>query len=316
MSLQELIQIVIGGNREDVRAAQKRIEKYWEQRIRSHRTFKAKKDYAIFLEQIGNFENIKSLDNQVAFIGILKWPFLSIGETNFEFFAQFILKAIQHPSGKIRQAILNAVDWLTISCHLEPEDFYDRRIGKAELETMQRNKNIYFETVKKVEDLLDKYYKPRFGRYKYIDRMPPSIYKSLQYLLVVKLLRTEKYEHSYEQFLHERYGLMPKYTGAQFSDTTEDASDEELDRIRNGIEIELTQLLRESKSDFELEDIKEIIYKENDKDDFMKIVSMFDQGQSPGELQRVLEAISDAWNFFPHANLGGQSPVEAGQLLN
>ena len=80
--------------------------------------------------------------------------------------------------------------------------------------------------------------------------------------------------------------------------------------MRREIERELTEMLKETGSYFGLDDICRVIYNEEDQDDLMKIVAMFDQGQGAGELENILELASDAWNYFPHKALGGISPAE------
>ena len=79
---------------------------------------------------------------------------------------------------------------------------------------------------------------------------------------------------------------------------------------RKEVEKELLEMLKETKSDFGLEDIKEIIYNEEGQDDLTQVISMFDTGQGAAELQNVLELVNDAWNYFPHKVIGGLSPAE------
>ena len=79
---------------------------------------------------------------------------------------------------------------------------------------------------------------------------------------------------------------------------------------RREIEKELLAMLKETKSDFGLDDIKEIIYNEEGQDDLTQVISMFDTGQDAAELQNVLELVNDAWNYFPHKIIGGISPAE------
>ena len=76
------------------------------------------------------------------------------------------------------------------------------------------------------------------------------------------------------------------------------------------IEQELVEMLKETMSDFTLDDIKELIYNEEDNDDFHKLIAMFDRGGNASELNDVLELVTDAWNYFPHKILGGISPAE------
>lgn len=82
-----------------------------------------------------------------------------------------------------------------------------------------------------------------------------------------------------------------------------------LDR-RKEIEQELIDFLKEAKSDFTLEHIKEIIYDEKGRDDLTDVVAMFDTGEGDIELSDILELVTDAWNYFPHKAIGGISPAE------
>lgn len=79
---------------------------------------------------------------------------------------------------------------------------------------------------------------------------------------------------------------------------------------RKEIEQELVDMLKEAKSDFGLDDIKEIIYNEDGQDSLTDVIAMFDTGQDAAELQNVLELVNDAWNYFPHKVIGGLSPAE------
>ena len=81
-------------------------------------------------------------------------------------------------------------------------------------------------------------------------------------------------------------------------------------KTRKEIEKKLKELLKQTKSDFSLEDIKEIIYNEKDQNDLAKIIEMFDNGQNIDDLNSVLAIVNDAWNYFPHKCLEGLSPAE------
>ena len=85
---------------------------------------------------------------------------------------------------------------------------------------------------------------------------------------------------------------------------------QEIIEKRKEIEQELEDILKETGSDFTLEDIRETIYEEEETDDFTDLVAMFDMGQGAAELQTITELLSDAWNYFPHKILGGKSPAE------
>ena len=79
---------------------------------------------------------------------------------------------------------------------------------------------------------------------------------------------------------------------------------------RKEIEQELMDMLKETENDFTLDHIRDVIFHEEDNDDMMKVVAMFDRGGDASELSNVLELVTDAWNYFPHKVLGGISPAE------
>jgi len=84
----------------------------------------------------------------------------------------------------------------------------------------------------------------------------------------------------------------------------------EILKKRKEIEKELSQMLKEINSPFNVGHIKDIIYREENSDDLMKIVSMFDGGGGIEELNKILEIVNDAWNYFPHKSLDGLCPME------
>jgi len=69
-------------------------------------------------------------------------------------------------------------------------------------------------------------------------------------------------------------------------------------------------MLKETKSDFSLNHVKDVISHEEDNNDMMKVMAMFDRGGDVSELSNVLELVTDAWNYFPHEILGDISPAE------
>ena len=79
---------------------------------------------------------------------------------------------------------------------------------------------------------------------------------------------------------------------------------------RKKIEQELVDLLKDSESDFSLEDVRDTIYNEDGQDSLTDIIAMFDNGLGLVELENVLEIVNEAWNYFPHKILGGLSPAE------
>ena len=84
---------------------------------------------------------------------------------------------------------------------------------------------------------------------------------------------------------------------------------EEIAQKRKEIKEEFEELLAEHGSPFSFDHILDIIYHEEETDDMMKIVAIFDDG-NPMEMQNILELATDAWNYFPHKILGGKAPVD------
>ena len=84
---------------------------------------------------------------------------------------------------------------------------------------------------------------------------------------------------------------------------------QQLIKERQEIEGCIIALLRKVNSDFTFEDVKVAIYNETEQDDMTKIIAMFDTGEGD-ELSKILDIVTDAWNYFPHKVLGGKSPEE------
>ncbi|HEY5220861.1 MAG TPA: hypothetical protein VIJ29_01795 [Candidatus Paceibacterota bacterium] len=88
-------------------------------------------------------------------------------------------------------------------------------------------------------------------------------------------------------------------------------SEKEILARRKEIEKGLSDMLKETGSDFTLKDIKDVIYNEEGQDDLTKIIAMFDRGGDTAEIENILEVAGDAWNYFPHKIIGVISPAEA-----
>jgi hypothetical protein len=84
---------------------------------------------------------------------------------------------------------------------------------------------------------------------------------------------------------------------------------EELLARRAELEVEIPELLELTGSDFELADVLEAIYEEEETDDMQQVIMMFDDGD-PLNLNNAVETATDAWNCFPHRILEGKSPAE------
>ena len=83
----------------------------------------------------------------------------------------------------------------------------------------------------------------------------------------------------------------------------------EIAKKRKEIKEEFQELLVEHGSPFGFKHILDIIFHEEETDDMMKIMAIFDRGE-PMEIENILELATDAWNYFPHKILNGKAPAE------
>lgn len=95
----------------------------------------------------------------------------------------------------------------------------------------------------------------------------------------------------------------------KFNSFIDTMNKQEITKRRKEIREEFEELLAEHDSPFNFQHILDIIYREDDTDDMMKIVAIFDQGD-PMELENILDLATDAWNYFPHKILGGKAPAD------
>lgn len=214
-----------------------------------------------------------------------------------DFLFPWLFQLLQHPNGYIRHAAVKMIclEIGPLTYHIR---FPGKRSGFHKLSPEQADSILYSLFVS-LNSLLSAVWQPKYKKYKYISSLPPSPYKSAQMVLA-----------ELEESCGE--GYMDRFTsgGKSLSDIGIE-SKEQIFKRRKEIEKELLEMLKETKSDFVLNDIKEIIYNENGQDDLAKIIAMFDTGQyAPEELQDLLELVNNAWNYFPHKIIGGLSPAE------
>lgn len=273
------------GDRGEAKKAKKQIEKLW------HKASKPfQKTGGIVLKIIDDFDRIADAKNKAAVISGLSLFYLALADEYFNVLKNFIVKNLQHPDGRVREAARKTGDWLYVSLTSRAEPFVYPK-GKP-LTKKQKSEQIiarkqYLDFVAELEALIDRY-DDGDENLEYIDEMKPSVNKSLQ-LLWSRLTDSPTYRKIIEQSRPIPRKILMK---------------------RKKIESDLAETLKKAKSDFELDDIKEIIYNEDGQDCLTHIIAMFDRGQGLVELENILEIINDAWNYFPHKILNGFSPAE------
>ena len=285
LELIKLLDILISGNPEQVRGAKKDIEKLCH---KGGKTFH--RNTHIVFEYLPKFDQIEKVENQASFASGLSLFFLYLGDKYFNELANFTLKVLQHPNGTVREAIRKSADWLFISLTSRAHPFVypkGKKLTKEQKDMQKDAEYQYIDFVHKIELLIDQY-DDGTERVEYVQDMKPSVNKSLQ-LLWSRLTES----HSYQRILEK---VRPQPAEVAFR--------------RREIESELKNLLKAARSDFNLEDIKDIIFNENSHDCLTDIIAMFDTGHVGIEMQDILETVNEAWNYFPHKILNGLSPAE------
>lgn len=279
--LEHIFAILKNGNQKEVKAAKKRIGKLWHNNRKSF-----EKSSIIVFEQMKQFETIHNPKNQEAFVSGLSLFFPVLSDTHFKELKNFVLKIICHPNGHVREQIRKTADWLFISLSSRIHPFVypkGKKLTQKQTEEREKVKIEFSEYLNDIELLMKKYDDGSHDKFKYIDGMKPSVYKSLQ------LLWNDLTRGGLQKDLH----TPPAVILAK----------------REEIEKEILALIQKKKSDITLEEIQDIIYDETNFDDLNNIIRMFDMG-SPYELQNMIETLNDAWNYFPHRVINGLCPAE------
>lgn len=283
--LQNLLSILTKGNPEEVRGAKKEIDKLWHKNSKSFT-----KSACVVFEYLPKFNQIEKPENQAAFASGLSLFFLALGDEHFDTLKDFTLQVIQHPHGHVRESIRKTADWLFMSLTSRAEPFVypeGKRLTNEQKIIQKKAQDQYLNLAKEIEFLIYKY-DEGIEDVEYIDEMKPSINKSLQ-LFLSRLTESNVYRKIVERTRPLPYEIAKK---------------------KEEIEDRLSTMLKEAGRNFDLDDIKEIIYNEDGQDSLTDVIAMFDSGQGVAELENVLELVNEAWNYFPHKILGGLSPSE------
>lgn len=86
---------------------------------------------------------------------------------------------------------------------------------------------------------------------------------------------------------------------------------EEIAARRLELEHAIDEILTETESPFKLEDVQSAILNETGPADMATVLAMFDRGGGAWEMADIQGLVAEAWDYFPHASLGGVSPAEA-----
>ena len=279
--IEDIFNILKTGSPAEIREAKKTVKKMWH---KDTEIFDKNADFILGL--IKDFDLIADNIHKTAIISGMSLCFLSLADDYFEEFKNFIIKNLQNTDGRIREAALDTSDWLYSSLTSRAEPFVYPE-GTPLIEKQKSEQIIaikqYIDLVAEIENLTDHKYNDPNDNSEYINEMKPSISKSL-HKIWERLTSSCVYRRIIEKSRPIPFDILMK---------------------RKEIEHELSEMLEGNKSDFDLEDIKEIIYNEDGTDDMTEIIRIFDNGGEEGEMQNVLDIVSDAWNYFPHRCLSG-----------
>lgn len=282
---EELFEVLETGTREEVKEAKKRIEKIWRE---DRKLFKRADEFVFKI--IADFDSIPDAEHKAAVISGMSLFYLVLADDHFDELKKFIVKNLQDPDGRVREAARKTGEWLFISLSARAEPFVypkDKSLSEEQKAGQVIARKQYIDFVSEIEALIDQC-DDTDEDVEYIDDMKPSVHKSLQ-LFWGRLTGSPSYRRAVEQSRPIPLEIFMK---------------------RKEIESELESKLKEVKSDFDVDYIKQIIYEEDGTDDLTDIIMLFDTGQGAVELQDVLEIVNEAWNYFPHKVLDGLSPAE------
>ncbi len=290
--LKKLIEIIKTGNKKEVNIAQKKIE--------SNQFEITPKTFSIFVDEIKKFDEIKDVNHQMYFVNTLKYPIFIIGEDNLKFFTDFVLKTIQHPSGKVRQAIISAYSNLNWDIYNALEENFERKNeNQKELKKIYaQNRKTFFNFVDKLYEIAGKHHEPKFKKYKYINKLPVGVYKSIQKLIYEEVFRSDLAEICYRKYFFKR-------------DKVELAENKALDK-------EVERFLEKRKVYLSVDRIKNLVWhdtaEKEAKDSFLdfqkEIMEHFGDIKNEKDLLEVYKIILEIWNGYPHSSLDGKTPEQ------
>ena len=284
MTFTELFKIILTFDKDRSREAARKIRKL----LYSSRDSGEYKDTMSIIEN-APAEYIKIIEdwrreNFVMAISVMY--FLHSRENRPDFLFPWLFQLLQHKNGNIRHSAVRMVRHelgpLTYHIRLPGE-----KISPRELSPEQAD-HILFGLHTNLNNLAAGSWNPSYKKFKYIGDLPSGTYKSVQLVL----------------------SLLNDYCSDVTDQEVQVEKKEEILVRRKEIEQDLVDMLIDTQSNFSLQDVKGVIYNEEDNDDMMEVIAMFDRGGDASELSDVLDLVTDAWNYFPHKALKGLSPAD------
>lgn len=261
----------MAGSPAEIKEAKKEIKKITCRNGDWCRQYRAK-----YFEILDNFDQIKDAKHQAAFIDGTGIFFLCLRNEDFEKLSDFTLRTLQSPHGNVREAIRKASDWLHIL--IVSSD------SESEVQVRQ-----YLRYINGLEELMEKY--PDKSRAKYIDKMPPSVNKSVQ--MVWSRIASGR---SYSQILDK---MAPDWIRNK------------REEISKSLEHLIIKYNDDSFADMRVDDMRQIILFEQNSKEISKLLKIINPNEKG--LAEAVALCNEAWNYFPHNSLNNKCPAEMAQ---
>lgn len=280
-SFSEIFYTILTGDEDASRKAARGIRKLV---YSSHGDYKELK--ALVNNAPTEYAKITDPFRQVNFVmAVSVMYFLHDKQNQPDFLFPWLFQLLQHDNGNVRHAAVRMIE-----NELGPLTYHIRFPGegrsRSDINPEQAGR-ILFGLQTNLNNLSQSSWKPAYDKYKYVNDLPSGTHKSVQLIL----------------------GTLEEYCNDVQKPILPEPSNDIL-KERERIEQEINKLLKQTKSHFTLDHVKDVIYHEDGQDALTDAVAMFDNGQGGIELQNVLDVLNDAWNYFPHKIIGGLSPAE------
>ena len=295
-TIKKCFDTILRGNEEESRLAARRVRKLVYSSSASGRE-KYEEIAALVRTAPENYVCISEDWRQENFVmAVSVIYFLHDRENQPDFLFPWLFQLLQRPNGYIRHSAVRMIEHElgSLTYHIR---FPGEKSGLHKFSPKQADQ-IIFGLRTNLNNLATSSWKDSYRKFKYLDRLPSGTYKSVQ--LILSLL------DDYCSEVNNHQGLVE--TKEQILERRKEIEQELVDMLKKTDPTSLK--LRRGKEQFTLQDVRDAIFHEEDNDDMMKVVAMFDRGGDASELSNVLELVTDAWNYFPHNVLGGISPAE------
>ena len=309
MTFQEITQKLKTGTSQEIQEAKKELEKFWRTHYHSPKRSEIEK---FLLENIKNFAEIKKMPNKLAMLSALKLPIFSFGIKHYEVCRDFILKFLENENGHLRFQAIFAGEYLYMS--MMPLLSSNDKSNQEFIKENKKRESLFVDFVITLFKLADKY-SYQLGKKKYINRLSPCIYKSVQ-MLLNRLLASPKNREILYQHGIKVTELQPgknSLAGDAASLTSE--QERKVKEIEKSLEKFLKRYGIAGK--LSVKQIKKWIWDDEGESVIdasnrfqKKIFSYLPAIEDVGELNDILQVLATTWNHFPHRSLGGKSPQE------